>query len=35
MDRNANLIPLPQHADPDAVLTFDLKLAARRRTRSA
>ena len=29
MDGKANLIPLPQHADPDTVLTIDLKLAAR------
>jgi hypothetical protein len=29
-DAQANLIPLPQHADPDAVLTLDLKLAATR-----
>ena len=29
MDGKSNLIPLPQHADPDAVLTIDLKLAAR------
>jgi hypothetical protein len=28
-DGAANLIPLPQHADPDMVLTLDLKLAAR------
>jgi hypothetical protein len=28
-DGKANLIPLPQHADPDAVLTLDLKLASR------
>lgn len=28
-DGKSNLIPLPQHADPDAVLTLDLKLAAR------
>jgi len=28
-DGAANLIPLPQHADPDTVLTLDLKLAAR------
>jgi len=28
-DGQSNLIPLPQHADPDAVLTLDLKLAAR------
>ncbi|MEO8426365.1 MAG: hypothetical protein ABI651_04550 [Verrucomicrobiota bacterium] len=27
-DGNANLIPLPQRADPNAVLTLDLKLAA-------
>ena len=27
MDGKANLIPLPKHADPDAVLTLDLKLA--------
>ena len=27
-DVNANLIPLPQRADPNAVLTLDLKLAA-------
>jgi len=26
-DAQANLIPLPQHADPNAVLTLDLKLA--------
>ncbi|MCX6923244.1 MAG: hypothetical protein NT154_08555, partial [Verrucomicrobia bacterium] len=26
-DTQANLIPLPQHADPNAVLTLDLKLA--------
>ena len=29
MDEKSNLIPLPQHADPDTVLTIDLKLAAR------
>ena len=29
MDGKSNLIPLPQHANPDAVLTIDLKLAAR------
>jgi hypothetical protein len=29
MDKESNLIPLPQHADPDTVLTLDLKLAAR------
>jgi hypothetical protein len=29
MDINSDLIPLPQHADPDTVLTIDLKLAAR------
>jgi len=29
MDGKSDLIPLPQHADPDAVLTIDLKLAAR------
>jgi len=29
MDGKSNLIPLPQHADPDTVLTLDLKLAAR------
>ncbi len=29
MDGKSNLIPLPQHADPDTVLTIDLKLAAR------
>jgi hypothetical protein len=29
MEGKSNLIPLPQHADPDAVLTIDLKLAAR------
>jgi len=29
MDDQANLIPLPQHADPDTVLTIDLKLAGR------
>src|ERR1043166_676310 len=29
MDAGANLIPLPQRADPNAVLTLDLKLAAR------
>lgn len=28
-DGKSNLIPLPQHADPDTVLTLDLKLAAR------
>jgi hypothetical protein len=28
-DAKANLIPLPQHADPNAVLTIDLKLASR------
>jgi hypothetical protein len=28
-DTNANLIPLPQRADPNSVLTLDLKLAAR------
>ncbi len=28
-DGDSNLIPLPQHADPDTVLTIDLKLAAR------
>ncbi len=28
-DAKANLIPLPQRADPNAVLTLDLKLAAR------
>ncbi len=28
-DAKANLIPLPQHADPNAVLTVDLKLASR------
>ncbi len=28
-DTNQNLIPLPQRADPNAVLTIDLKLAAR------
>jgi hypothetical protein len=28
-DGAANLIPLPQHADPDMVLTLDLQLAAR------
>jgi len=28
-DGAANLIPLPQHADPDTVLMLDLKLAAR------
>jgi hypothetical protein len=27
-DGKSNLIPLPQHADPDAVLTLALKLAA-------
>jgi hypothetical protein len=27
IDGNADLIPLPQHADPDTVLTIDLKLA--------
>jgi hypothetical protein len=27
-DAKANLVPLPQHADPNAVLTIDLKLAA-------
>jgi hypothetical protein len=31
-DGNANLIPLPQHADPNAVQTLDLKLASRSRT---
>src|SRR6202000_1708310 len=29
LDGTANLIPLPQHSDPDAVLTIDLKLAMR------
>ena len=29
MDGKSNLIPLPQHADPDTVLTIDLKLATR------
>ncbi len=29
MDGPASLIPLPPHADPEAVLTIDLKLAAR------
>ena len=29
MDGKSNLIPLPQHANPDTVLTIDLKLAAR------
>jgi len=29
MDGKSDLIPLPQHADPDTVLTIDLKLAAR------
>ena len=29
MDGKSNLIPLPQHADPDTVLAIDLKLAAR------
>ena len=29
IDGKANLIPLPQRADPNAVLTLDLKLAAR------
>lgn len=29
MDARANLIPLPQHADPNAVLTLDFKLASR------
>ena len=29
MDDKSNLIPLPPHADPDTVLTIDLKLAAR------
>jgi len=29
IDAKANLIPLPQHADPNAVLTLDLKLASR------
>jgi hypothetical protein len=29
MDGKANLIPLPQRADPDTVLTLDLKLATR------
>ncbi|HMH80243.1 MAG TPA: hypothetical protein VK514_08475 [Candidatus Acidoferrum sp.] len=28
-DAKANLIPLPQHADPNAILTIDLKLASR------
>ena len=28
MDDKSDLIPLPQHADPDTVLTLDLKLAA-------
>ncbi|MDB6022524.1 MAG: hypothetical protein JWQ04_2381 [Pedosphaera sp.] len=28
IDGNAELIPLPQHADPNSVLTVDLKLAA-------
>lgn len=29
MDGKSDLIPLPQHANPDTVLTIDLKLAAR------
>jgi hypothetical protein len=29
MDGTGNLIPLPQHADPDMALTLDLQLAAR------
>src|SRR5207253_3245086 len=29
MDGSANLIPLPQRADPNAVLALDLKLASR------
>jgi hypothetical protein len=29
MDGTADLVPLPQHADPDTVLKIDLKLAAR------
>ena len=29
MDGTADLVPLPQHADPDAVLALDLKLASR------
>ena len=29
MDGKSNLIPLPQHANPDTVLTIDLKLAER------
>ncbi|HXP61108.1 MAG TPA: hypothetical protein VN829_11485 [Dongiaceae bacterium] len=29
LDGEANLIPLPQHASPDAVLVIDLKLAAK------
>ena len=32
MDGKANLIPLPQRADPNAVLTIDLKLASRAKT---
>ncbi len=31
-DGGANLIPLPQHADPNAVLQLDLKLAAKSKT---
>ena len=34
-DAQANLIPLPQHADPNAVLTLDLKLAEHQRRRSS
>jgi len=29
LDGNSNLVPLPQRADPNAVLTIDLKLASR------
>ena len=29
LDGKSNLLPLPQHADPDTVLAIDLKLAAR------
>ena len=34
-DAQANLIPLPQHADPNAVLTLDLKLAGDSTTRDS
>src|SRR5439155_7865492 len=34
MDAGANPIPLPQRADPNAVLTLDLKLAARSKSAS-